>query len=239
MFVAGIPTILLSQFIYDDKLLLHFSFALCSIIFILLIYWKNRFCKRIKYNLHITTKPLIIILLGIIIIFHIGIIIPIFYVLLSFMKNVDESFSIFTIENMIFALIFAPIIEEIIFRVIMLSGLMMRYTPIKSIIISALFFASIHIDPTNIYIGKIITAFLLGFLSGWIFYKTQNLGLCIVLHSFSNFMVFVTAFLGKFILNVNLSEILKINISYVVVFFSLFLVSVLTYYMKKNFKLLN
>jgi hypothetical protein len=75
----------------------------------------------------------------------------------------------------------APILEELIFRGIVLEGLLKRYSPIKSILISALFFGLIHLNP-----WQLISAFVIGIVMGWVYYRTRNLLLPIFLHFVNN-----------------------------------------------------
>ncbi len=77
--------------------------------------------------------------------------------------------------------IIAPIIEEVIFRGIILNGMLKRYNPSTAIIISSLFFAFAH---GNFHQG--VNAFLLALIIGCIYYKTHSLYLAIYCHFFNN-----------------------------------------------------
>ncbi len=76
----------------------------------------------------------------------------------------------------------APILEEFIFRGIILDGLLKRYSPLKSIIFSSMLFGIIHLNP-----WQFVSAFSLGLIAGWVYYKTANLTLPILMHFASNF----------------------------------------------------
>lgn len=89
------------------------------------------------------------------------------------------------------AILLAPILEELIFRGIILKGLLTSYSPAKAIIISALIFGIIHIHPTQIF-----TAFLFGLFSGWVFYKTKSLGFTILCHFTGNLTATLLAYLN-------------------------------------------
>lgn len=86
----------------------------------------------------------------------------------------------------------APIFEELIFRGIILDGLLKKYTPLKSILISALLFGLVHLNP-----WQFITGFILGIFSGWVYYHTRSLLACIIIHATAN----LTGFFLRFIVS--------------------------------------
>lgn len=77
--------------------------------------------------------------------------------------------------------VLAPLLEEILIRGIILDGYLKNYSPIKSILASALLFALIH---GNLSQG--IGAFLMGIVVGVIYWRTQSLLFCICLHMANN-----------------------------------------------------
>lgn len=85
------------------------------------------------------------------------------------------------IGTIIHVIIVAPIAEEVLFRGIMLKGLLKRYSAITSILVTALLFAIIHL---NIY--QFVGAFIAGLLLGWLYLKTESLLLCIISHAAYN-----------------------------------------------------
>ncbi|SHI83042.1 hypothetical protein SAMN05443429_10558 [Cruoricaptor ignavus] len=77
---------------------------------------------------------------------------------------------------------FAPVLEEIIFRGIIQKGLQNKgWQPISAIIFSSLLFAIIHGNP-----WQAIGAFLLGFVLGFVYWRTGSLLNSILLHAFNN-----------------------------------------------------
>jgi len=80
----------------------------------------------------------------------------------------------------------APILEELIFRGIILDGLLKRYSPVKSIIISSVLFGIVHLNP-----WQFISAVIIGFFIGWVYYKTRKLSLAILIHMTNNFLAFI------------------------------------------------
>ena len=87
----------------------------------------------------------------------------------------------FSIGFYLKALIVAPIVEEYLFRGIILNGFLSRYSPAKAIILTTILFSFMHLNPM-----QYLVTFLLGMLLGWYFYKTRNLLSCIIIHSLSN-----------------------------------------------------
>jgi membrane protease YdiL (CAAX protease family) len=77
--------------------------------------------------------------------------------------------------------VFAPFFEEWLCRGIVLRGLLKNVRPAWAIIISALFFAAIHM---NIWQG--IPAFIIGLVFGYIYYKTGSLKLTMLMHCVNN-----------------------------------------------------
>lgn len=76
----------------------------------------------------------------------------------------------------------APILEELIFRGVILDGLLMRYKGGKAVLISALIFGIMHGIP-----WQVVPAFFAGLLFGWLYWKTRSLILTMVLHAINNF----------------------------------------------------
>lgn len=77
--------------------------------------------------------------------------------------------------------IFAPFIEEFLYRGIILSGLLKKYSPLTSIILSSLIFAIVHMN-----LPQGINAFILGLFLSLVYYKTKNLYICIFMHFINN-----------------------------------------------------
>ncbi len=82
--------------------------------------------------------------------------------------------------------IIAPIFEEIIFRGIILDGFLKKFSANKSILLSSLLFAIIHLNP-----WQGIGAFIAGLFLGWIYFKTQSIIPCIAIHLTNNLISFI------------------------------------------------
>ena len=77
--------------------------------------------------------------------------------------------------------VLAPILEEMIFRGVLLRAFLNRYPKWPAIAISALFFGFAHL---NIY--QFALAFPMGLLLGWLFERSRSLIPCITLHATFN-----------------------------------------------------
>ncbi|MBR5108014.1 MAG: CPBP family intramembrane metalloprotease [Bacteroidales bacterium] len=77
--------------------------------------------------------------------------------------------------------IFAPIFEEWLCRGMVLRGLLTKMKPVWAIVVSALFFAVIHANP-----WQALTAFLIGLVMGYVYYKTGSLILTMIIHFVNN-----------------------------------------------------
>ena len=77
--------------------------------------------------------------------------------------------------------VFAPLFEEWLCRGMVLRGLLQKTSPAVAIIVSALFFAVIHLNP-----WQAVPAFILGLLFGLVYYKTGSLKLTMLMHCVNN-----------------------------------------------------
>ncbi len=90
---------------------------------------------------------------------------------------------VFTFAQMVIA---APVLEELIFRGIMLDGLLKFYTPLKSILISSILFGVVHLNP-----WQLVTGIIFGAFSGWIYYHTRSVLPSIICHGTANACGFI------------------------------------------------
>lgn len=75
----------------------------------------------------------------------------------------------------------APIFEELIFRGIILHGFLKRQPPWRAILISSLLFAIAHLN-----LPQFVNALMLGIMIGWVYWKTESLWLCVLIHFVNN-----------------------------------------------------
>lgn len=86
------------------------------------------------------------------------------------------------VSTLISVAVLAPIFEEILCRGLVLRGLLKRTSPFLAIVLSALFFAVIHMNP-----WQAVAAFVIGVLMGWVYYRTGSLKLTMLMHFTNNF----------------------------------------------------
>ena len=83
--------------------------------------------------------------------------------------------------------ILAPIIEESLFRGIIMHGLMKNYKSWFAILLSAILFSVFHLNP-----WQMTYTFFLGLFLGWLMVRSHSLPLCIIAHSINNMIVLLT-----------------------------------------------
>jgi uncharacterized protein len=83
--------------------------------------------------------------------------------------------------------VIAPVIEELIFRGLILHGLRKNYTATTAVIVSAILFSLFHLNP-----WQMPATFVLGLLLGWLMFRTNSILLAILGHSINNLMVLLT-----------------------------------------------
>ena len=118
-----------------------------------------------------------------------GVTLPIFSIL-PIPEWVEKFFSNMSLEinvyNFIAIVVAAPILEELIFRGIILDGLLHQFSPIKSILLSSFLFGIIHLNP-----WQFVSAMVIGSFAGWVYYKTGKLTLPILIHMVNNLLAFI------------------------------------------------
>ncbi len=82
----------------------------------------------------------------------------------------------------------APVVEEMLFRGVILRGFLQRYERSHAIWASAALFGLAHL---NIY--QFVAALLLGALSGWLYERSRSLVPCIALHAGYNTALWLLA----------------------------------------------
>jgi membrane protease YdiL (CAAX protease family) len=82
--------------------------------------------------------------------------------------------------------IIAPVVEELIFRGVIMSGFMRNYKIWYAITFSALMFAIFHLNP-----WQFPATFLLGLSLGWVRYRTGSVLACIAGHAIYNGLIYI------------------------------------------------
>lgn len=142
------------------------------------------FALRKNYKLELTSFPVGVAIVGSILMIplHVAIdpVVALFPVPDS-LKNIMEGIYENPVASIATIAIAAPLLEEILFRGIILDGLLKNYKAGVSIAFSSLLFALIH---GNVAQG--LGAFLMGLFMGWIYWKTKSLYIPIILHFVNN-----------------------------------------------------
>ncbi len=111
--------------------------------------------------------------------------------------------------------IIAPFIEEMLFRGIILRGLLQKYSPTKSILFSAVLFSIYHL---NFY--QMPSAFILGCFMGWIYYLSRSLWPSIFIHIINNFLVFISVvYFGEDVKTSNTEVLISFFVSMLGIYF--------------------
>lgn len=178
--VVSAPLIFLKHFVGEDAAMLIYYVVSMGMALMYIHRGKSLRSYTIRFDKPLVMSLLIAAILGL----QFGISTPIIsaipmpdFVREMFLK-MSQTEGVFGLITLVIA---APILEEIIFRGIVLEGLLKRYSPLKSILISALFFGIVHLNP-----WQFLSGFLGGILMGWVYYRTRNLLLPIFLHFVNN-----------------------------------------------------
>lgn len=139
----------------------------------------------------------------------------------------SDPFDLFSI------IIAAPLLEEILFRGIILDGFLKRYSPGKAIVWSSLLFGLIHLNP-----WQFIAAFTIGLATGWIYWKSKSLLPCIIIHFVTNASAVAIA---KFAHDswIPFQEFIGNDILYFSLFASAIVMLIVTYFSLKRILTLN
>lgn len=153
-------------------------------------------------------------------------------------ESIKKAFLDFGSQTGFFAfllmVIAAPILEELIYRGIILDGLLKSFSPAKSIFFSSLLFGLGHLNP-----WQFVTGFIIGAFSGWVYYRTRSLSFSIIIHAAANLNGFLMRFFAdvKSMLNVPLVEMYGGVLNLILVIVGSVLITITCiYYLRKEFE---
>jgi uncharacterized protein len=106
----------------------------------------------------------------------------------NWLHTLDKTARTNPLPTLLFGVVVIPACEEILFRGIILPGLLRRYRPWLAIGQSALLFAVIHANP-----AQSVPVFFMGLLLGALYYYTRSLWVCWALHALNNALAFGSA----------------------------------------------
>ena len=85
------------------------------------------------------------------------------------------------VATVLYVVVLGPVLEELMFRGLVLHVLLRRFSPWVAIVISSALFAAIHLNP-----WQASSAFWGGLVLGWIAIKTRSLWPCVICHALFN-----------------------------------------------------
>ncbi|WP_316757702.1 type II CAAX endopeptidase family protein [Pedobacter aquatilis] len=208
--VATAPIIFITQSYFDDLSvdiianIMFIVFCIATISFAKVMNSRRKLDNNYRFTLPRNSPTLIGLTILIIIIFQVGVNAPLSNMLSYYQKGKLQLTNPFAqIQLFLGAVFLAPFFEEVIFRGTILKGFLTKYNPTLSIILSSVLFCAIHIQPVQLF-----GALFFGILSGWIYYRSESLGLCIFLHFLSNLSSqFISFLLFKATIYENLSPL--------------------------------
>jgi uncharacterized protein len=98
--------------------------------------------------------------------------------------------------------IVAPVTEELIFRGLILRGLLQRFSPPRAILLSSILFSAVHLNP-----WQFPAAMFLGLMLGFWYARTRSLVPCLIGHALANGLAFGCVFLLLKVRGFNVAEL--------------------------------
>jgi membrane protease YdiL (CAAX protease family) len=93
-----------------------------------------------------------------------------------------------TLVSVLLVVLVAPLVEEAIFRGVLLSGLMRRFSPAASIAISSTLFAAIHFDP-----WRAVPLGFLGAVLAYLAWQSRSVWPAVLAHALVNGVAYLIA----------------------------------------------
>ena len=156
---------------------------------------RKRITNNGTFNFKIENQRIIPFIIIAVIALNMGLIAPIIS-LIPMPEFVKEIFAgllgEYSVYKFLTIVVAAPVLEELICRGIILDGLLKKYSPIKSILISSVIFGLAHMNP-----WQFIGAFSLGIFIGWIYYKTKSISFAIIIHAANNLGAFLISYFSN------------------------------------------
>jgi len=192
LFLSPVNLVLNNLIGKEASMFIYYLLAIGLPFFIVYTIRKRKTGKD-SFNLSIENKVVIpFIIIGTVALLF-GIISPIGN-LIPMPESIKKAFMDFGSQTGVFAfmlmVVAAPILEELIFRGIILDGLLKKYSPEKSILLSSLLFGLVHLNP-----WQFVTGFIIGIFAGWIYYKTKSLSLTIIIHAAANLSGYIMRYI--------------------------------------------
>jgi membrane protease YdiL (CAAX protease family) len=180
-------------FLNPWNIFLSYSLTFGAVFFVARFFWQSNKIdsKQVSWKVYVLVLP-IIISLSVLTEGLVG--------LIPMPQKIQEFFASMVQLNIYGYLtigIAAPILEELIFRGIVLKAFLKKYEPVKAIMWSAIIFGVAHMNP-----WQFVPAWLIGIFIGWIYWKTQSIWPGIIIHFINNTFSFA---LGYWARDINIS----------------------------------
>lgn len=157
-----------------------------SIIFVIMLQ-RQRGMRKNLLRLNVRSINLPLILYGVLLIFAAGVVIePLLDLFPSRYLDIMDiaigrgGWAIMT------TVILAPILEEVLFRGLLLGAINEKHGAFRAVFVSAAIFGVIHIIPQ-----QIVNAFVIGIILGYIYVRTKSLVAVIFIHALNNGLAYV------------------------------------------------
>lgn len=177
----------------------HLINSIVTLIFLILIFKSIKQPNLLKFKKTNLRYYFIALISGIGFVFFQPILNAIYHIELSTsIFNFDFNLERLNSLNVLASIMIVPITEELLFRNYLLRKLLESYKPIKSIILSSLLFAIVHIQFLSMFFEFInfnfhqaYIALFGGLISGLLFYKSKSIIPSIIFHVFWNLASYV------------------------------------------------
>ena len=170
-----------------------------SMLFVIWFAWRNR-RPRVDRMLYFKSVPGVILALLVLLTLSFSVTLDPITSLIPMPEFMEELFAMLATRDIwTFAVvcITGPILEEVLFRGMILEGFLHRYGPGKSIFWSAFLFGLFHLNP-----WQFIPGLLIGLLLGYIYFRTRSLIPVILVHVINNSFSYIIMYIyGKDVLS--------------------------------------
>jgi membrane protease YdiL (CAAX protease family) len=161
---------------------------LSKVLALAFLLWKVPAVRRVRLRLLASRElPIVYMLLPVLVLAQLVLrTLVVFLPLPTWMNKTLTELHQWPVLSFVVVCVTAPILEELFFRGLLLSGLLKNYSPRKAIMQSSLLFGLIHLYPM-----QAVSAMVMGLFLGWLYYRTQSLIACIVAHALNNTVAWV------------------------------------------------
>ncbi|HEC45125.1 MAG TPA: CPBP family intramembrane metalloprotease [Bacteroides sp.] len=154
-----------------------------SMLFVIWFAWRNMKGK-VEKVFHFNKIPTILYPLLVVLTLSMAVALDPVTSLIPMPEKIQEIFEMLSkrdIWTFLMVGITGPILEELLFRGVILDGFLKRYNPGKAIFWSAFLFGLFHLNP-----WQFVPGFIIGLLLGYIYLKTRSLTTVILVHMVNN-----------------------------------------------------